>query len=199
MVYLRLSRRKMYKYGEEISYEYDLLRVEDCESLQPFTCGNKQLDNHIHNDVIVDNEIVDEDGLYFVFKDKETKQIIAVAALATSGITYQIDSYMHVFPAIKIDVLAVDVKYQKLHYDAESEKAENKNEHYYFSDDILGTLIAHCRQISEEKALVKYIILYADKKAYRYYERNHFSDFKEFMVKEHNMEINENIPMYMQL
>lgn len=81
----------------------------------------------------------------------------------------------------------------------ESEHAEDANEHYYFSDDIMGTIIAHCRKIAEEKALADFIVLYADQKAYRYYERNGFKNYSEFMTKERNQEINKNIPMYMQL
>ena len=60
-------------------------------------------------------------------------------------------------------------------------------------------VISHCRDISEKYALVDYIVLYADKKAYRYYERNNFSDYTEFMVSENNQEIVENIPMYLKL
>ena len=48
----------MYKYGEEISFSFNLLKVEDYEDLQPFTCGNQKLDNHIHNDIIWNNEII---------------------------------------------------------------------------------------------------------------------------------------------
>lgn len=189
----------MYRYGEEISYDFKLLKVEDYEDLQPFTCSNKKLDAHIHRDVIKNNEIVDEDGLYFVFKDTDENKIIAVTSLATSGIIFKVGNYTHVLPAIKIDVLAVDTHYQKMHYDRFSEEAESPDDHYYFSDDIMGTILEHCRKISEEKALAAYIVLYADKKAYRYYERNGFKDFSEFMIQENNQEIVENIPMYMQL
>lgn len=186
----------MYKYGEEISYDFDLLRVEDYDDLQPFTCGNKQLDNHIHNGIIKKNTIVDEDGLYFVMREKNKNTIVAVVSLAASGIICSMTNYTHVLPAIKIDVLAVDCKYQKMHYDIESERNFNPDEHYYFSDDIMGTIIKHCRCIAEEKAYVQYIVLYADKNAYRYYIRNGFHDFSEYMEQEHNQEINKNIPMY---
>ena len=60
-------------------------------------------------------------------------------------------------------------------------------------------IISHCREMSEKYALVDYIVLYADKNAYRYYERNGFSDYTEFMVKENNQEIHKNIPMYLKL
>lgn len=106
---------------------------------------------------------------------------------------------MHVLPAIKIDVLAVDINYQKMHYDKSSEDDPNPDNHYYFSDEIMGEIIHHCREFAETKALANFIVLYADIKAYRYYERNGFSDFETFMVKENNQEINENIPMYMKL
>ena len=57
------------KYGEEITVEFKLLEVEDFEDLQPFTCGNQKLDNHIHG-LIQNNQICDDDGLYL------NKQII---------------------------------------------------------------------------------------------------------------------------
>lgn len=189
----------MHKYGEEISYKFDLLKVEDYDKLQPFTCGNDKLDSHIHNDVIKDGEIVDEDGLYFVFRDLSKEKIIAVVSLATSGIMFEVTDYTHTLPAIKIDVLAVDKEYQKVHYDIMSEASVNVEEHYYFSDDILGAIVRHCRDISENMALADYILLYADEKAYRYYERNGFLGYSEFMIRENNQEINSNIPMYMQL
>lgn len=42
----------MYKYGEEISYNFELLKADDFESLQLFQCGNEPLDNHIRSGVI---------------------------------------------------------------------------------------------------------------------------------------------------
>ena len=41
--------------------------------------------------------------------------------------------------------------------------------------------------------------MFADKVARRFYERNMFSDFVEFMEKENNNEIAKNDPMYMEL
>ncbi len=189
----------MYKYGEEISYDFELLRAEDYHNLQSFECGNKKLDSHIRNDIIKENKIIDKDGLYFKFTDTKINKIIGIVSLASSGIICKVSNYTHVLPAIKIDVLAVDKQYQKLHYDFASENDPIPDNHYYFSDDVIGTVINHCRDISEKWALADYIVLYADKKAYRFYERNGFGDYSEFMVKENNQEINENIPMYLKL
>lgn len=63
----------------------------------------------------------------------------------------------------------------------------------------MGTVLSHSRKIAEEKALAQYVVLYADKNAYRFYIRNGFSDYSEFMIKEKNQEISENCPMYIQL
>ena len=83
--------------------------------------------------------------------------------------------------------------------DKESYCEKNPDEHRYLSDSIMCDVICRCEQISQEYATVQYIILYADKKAIRFYERNLFNPFSEFMKKENNMEIAKNDPMYMQL
>ena len=186
----------MYNYGEEISYSFDLLKADDYDDLQLFECGNEQLDKHIRSSVIKNGIIVDEDGLYFKFTDENTGKIIAIASIAISGIIHEVGMFVQILPAIKIDVLAVDKSYQKMHYNAE---LEQEDEHYYFSDEILGHIIYHCKEMIENYALANYIVVYADKAAYRYYERNGFCDFSKYMKEERNMEISKNIPMYLDL
>lgn len=188
-----------YKYGEEISYDYSLIKPGDYCALQAFSCGNERLDNFIHNELIINGEVNTEESLPFKVEDVNTREILAVVALAASGIVFQVEKHMQVLPSIKIDVFAVDIKYQKVHYDYCSETSEEPDDHYYFSDDIMGTFINHCRKIAEENALARYIVLYADTKAKRFYDRNSFNDFSKFMVQEKNMEIEANIPMYMQI
>ena len=70
----------------------------------------------------------------------------------------QIFNFLHV--AIKVDVLAVDEKYQKMHFDKFSEETENPDDHYFFSDDIMGTIIRHCRNVSEKDVLAGYTVLF---------------------------------------
>lgn len=123
-----------YKYGEEVSYNYDLIKPEDYTALQAFSCGNEQLDNFIHKELISDGEVCTDDGLPFKVVDLSTNRIIGIVSLAASGIIYKVDNYIHVLPAIKIDVFAIDVKYQKMHYDYVSEQSENPDDHFYFSD-----------------------------------------------------------------
>ena len=185
--------------GENINYKIELLKAEDHTALQHFKCNNEVLDNHIRNHVIENGSIVDEDGLYFKIQDTFNNKIVAVVSLATSGILLQISNYSHMLPAVKIDIFAVDNTYQKLHYDSDSENAESPDDHYYLSDDILCKIISKINEISEKHALVDYVVVFADRSALRYYFRNKFLQFEDFMCAEHNMEINENIPLYLPL
>lgn len=188
-----------YLYGKDIKYKYDLIKPEDFEKLQAFSCGNQKIDDFIHKNLIENGIVNTDDGLPFKIWNLTTNEIFAVVSLAASGIIFKVDNFTQVLPAIKIDILAVDVKYQKLHMDEESEKSEIPDEHRYFSDAVMIQVILHCRKIAEEMAMAKYIVLYADRKARRFYERNLFSDFSKFMEKENNTEINKNVPMYMPL
>ena len=188
----------MSTYGEKIQYECDLVKPEDYDKLQAFSCGNEKLDNFIHNELITEKDIND-DGLPFKYTDKANGDICAIVSLAASGITFKVGPHTQVLPAVKIDVFAVDKNYQKLHMDEISEKAEDKDEHIYFADEIMANVLKHCRNMSEKMLMIKYVILYADKNALRFYERNLFEHFLKFMEKENNMEINKNYPMYMKL
>lgn len=75
-----------------------------------------------------------EDGLAYKVYDIKDGSILAVFSLDASGIVARMNTYMHVFPAIKIDILAVDIQYQKFHIDRMYESSDDPDEHYYFSD-----------------------------------------------------------------
>lgn len=185
-------------YGEEIRYKLELIKPEDYEKLQAFSCGNEPLDKFIHNELIVNNKIND-DALPYKYIDIGNEKICAVVSLAASGISYKIDNYISVKPAVKIDIFAVDKEYQKMHMDKESKEALNRDDHVYFADDIMADVLKRCRDMSEKMLMIKYVILYADVKALRFYERNFFMNFSKYMEKENNMEINKNYPMYLEL
>mgnify|MGYP000325302261 CR=1 FL=1 len=189
----------IYSFGNKISYNYTLLRPEDYDKLQVFSCGNTKLDSYFHNELITNNTVNTDDGLTYKVYNSDTGDIIGIVSLAASGIIHHQDNYIRLLPGVKIDVFAIDLHYQKIHYDEESKNSTNPDDHYYFSDDIMGTFINLIRNISDSQLLVSFILLYADINAYRFYERNGFLNFESFMEKEQNMEINKNIPMYMQL
>lgn len=188
-----------YKYGEEVEYKFNLLEASDKKKLKSFSCGNIKLDNFIQGDIIPESSVINDDGLTFKVEDVKNNKIIAIISLATSGIIFKQTNYLKLLPAIKIDIFAVDKDYQKMHYNKESEQDPNPSNHFYLSDCIMSEVIEHCNTISEKYALVNFILLYSDKKAYRFYQRNSFLNFESFMEKENNMKINDNIPMYIKL
>ena len=163
-------------YGEDIAYECDLLKPEDANALRVFSCGNKNLDYFFHNEILNNNSVYVEDGLPYKFYNKETGEIYAIASLAASCIIIHMDGYVKILPAIKIDVFAVDVKYQKLHLNEESRASDEPSEHFYFADKIMCDVVLKCRSINDNEITARYILLYADKKALRFYQRNSFGD-----------------------
>lgn len=114
-----------YKYGEEVEYEFVLLKDCDGHKLKKFDCGNVKLNSFIQNDIIQENAVVNEDGLMFKAEDKKTSDIIAIVSLVASGVIFNQTNYLKLLPAIKIDVFAVDVKYQKMHYMAGMQSIED--------------------------------------------------------------------------
>lgn len=63
----------------------------------------------------------------------------------------------------------------------------------------MAKVIRHCVEISEKSILVNFILLYANREKIRFYERNGFLEFEEYMEKENKAETNANLPMYMKL
>ncbi len=181
------------QYGEQIDYAIDLLTYEDKDKIINFECGKAPLDKYITQDIFSDGVLHCEDGLHYKVFDKDSGEIIGFVSLAASGLFYEVDNYSHMLPAVKIDVFAIDKKYQKLHIDEESEKSDD---HFYFSDAIMNDFIGKIIRLSEEQLLVQFIILYADVDAHRFYIRNGYNDFNKFMRPEKNMEIEKNIPMF---
>ena len=51
-------RGNVYKYGEAVSYRFELLRADDYDDLQLFQCGNEKLNNHIKSGVIQNDMII---------------------------------------------------------------------------------------------------------------------------------------------
>ena len=177
-----------YIYGEEVRYKHDLVRPEDFDKLQAFSCGNSRMDDYIRHGLIC-NQVVDvSDALPYKVYDEKDGEIIAIYSLASSGIIVKLDNYTKVLPSIKIDIFAVDVKYQKMFMEKASEMSSDPDNHFYLSDCVLCDVIRKCRSISESTIAANYIVLYADKDARRFYERNLFEDFSAYMEKELNME-----------
>ena len=65
-----------YKYGEEIDYSISLLNVTDSIKLKEFDCDNFKLNYYIHNEIIVNGQVKNEDGLIFKFVDDKKDKII---------------------------------------------------------------------------------------------------------------------------
>ncbi len=184
-------------YGKDVKFKIGLLKFEDKETIQSFSCDNDVLDRYIKNEIFDEASLNTSDGLHFKVYINDTKEIIGFFSLASSGITVQQENYSRTLSAVRIDVFAIDTKYQRLHWDEDSKNSVNPDEHLYFSDMIMAEVLKHCRDVDSSKMLIDYVILYAAKSKLRFYERNLFKSFNDFMIPDKNMEVNNSIPMYM--
>ena len=91
-----------YKYGEEIDYSISLLNVTDSIKLKEFDCDNFKLNYYIHNEIIVNGQVKNEDGLIFKFVDDKKDKIIAVVSLAASAIIHTETNYMELLLSIRV-------------------------------------------------------------------------------------------------
>lgn len=62
-----------YRYGEEIEYSISLLDFKDSSKLKEFDCCNWKLNNYIHNEIIENGQVKNEDGLIFKFVDNKKR------------------------------------------------------------------------------------------------------------------------------
>lgn len=186
-------------YGEEIDFSIKLLKFKDKKLIQKFDCGNDSLNSYIKLEIFDEDSLNTDDGLHFKVVNNTTKDIIGFFSLAASGVYEKCDNYIKVHPAIKIDVFAIDKRFQKLHFDKNSEQSTLDTDKFYFSDLILTEVVKKIRYINENHASVDFIILYSAKNKVHFYKRNLFLEFTEYMKNEFNTEISNNIPMYMEL
>ncbi len=175
------------KFGHDINFKMRVLSPNDKELLGDFDCGNEVI-----NDFAINKLAQQSDYVTYVFEDTDINQVIAFASLACSSIKYECQNIVQSLPAIEIKYFAIKKQLQKFKYDED-------DDHFYFSDMILSKIILKCREISEQIVGANYIILYSVPNAVKFYTRNFFEDYSEYMLKDNISFLDGCKPMYMPL
>ncbi len=175
------------KFGYDINFEMRVLSPNDKELLGDFDCGNEVI-----NDFAINKINQQSDYVTYVFEDTDVNKIIAFASLACSSIKYECQNVVQSLPAIEIKYFAIKKQLQKFKYGED-------DDHFYFSDMILSKIILKCREISEKIVGANYIILYSVPDAVKFYTRNFFKDYSEYMLKDNISFLDGCKPMYMPL
>lgn len=162
----------MPNYGDEINYTVAVMSPDDDELLGDFDCGNE-----IMNDYFNSKCKNDTDCVTYIFKQDDTNKIIGFASLCCSSIKYEYQKVSQSLPSIEIKYFAILAELQKLVYDT-------KDKHFYFSDMMLVEVIKICRNISDNIIGAQYILLYSVPNALKFYKRNGFENYSEYMIKD---------------
>lgn len=173
--------------GNNISFNIVLYTDEYKDVVSDFDCGNEVINDYLKNSALSDS-----DNVTYLFVDI-SNNIIGFSTLCCSGIRYTVGKgYQSTLPAIEIKYFAILSDLHKLIYD-------ETDEHFYFSDKVFCELLKICRDISQDVIGARYIVLYSVPDAVRFYKRNMFEIYTEYMSKDKTTFLNDCVPMFMEL
>lgn len=177
------------EYGDEVQYEMKKLSPDDEESLGDFNCGNNEIDDYLKNRRKREEAF---GAVTYIYKERRTEKVIAFASISCSGIRYEYQNVIQTIPAIEVRYFAVLNELHKMVFD-------KTDKHFYLSDKLFCDLIGKCREISVNHIGADYMILYAVPDAVRFYKRNAFKDYIEYMASDKNRYLEGCTPMYADL
>ena len=165
----------------------EVIKEDQLFELENFRCGNIYIDKYFHSKVRCD------DSVCYVYRNVATHEIVGAATICCSGINIGSERLVMLKPAVKIEYLAMDVKFQDIVCSiVDCDK-------FYISDLFLSELVKNIRYIADNFIGAGFIILYSVPDAVHFYSRNLFAKFDEFMKAESTYELDGCVPMYMQL
>ena len=174
--------------GEDIPFEIVLFTSKYKNAVKDFDCGNEVI-----NQYLTEQAYDDINAVTYLVINSDNKEVIGFISLCCSGIRYTTDESFHVtLPAVEIKYFAIINSLHKLVFD-------DTDDHFYFSDKVLCEVLRMCRDISERIIGARYILLYAVDSAVRFYERNLFTPYTEFMSKDKIRFLDGCTPMFMEL
>ena len=163
---------------------------EDTASIfSGFVCGNEEIDQYFREQAQKDVQ-----NVIYLYRNKINGDVIGAAAICCSGINVGGKALMQLIPAIKIDYFAIMESYHGLRFPGTEEE-----ERFHYSDAFLCELVHEIHKIAERFVGARFIVLYSVPEAVRFYKRNLFSEFMDYMGAEQHGYIEGCEPMYMAL
>lgn len=179
-------------YGEELHYRRKLLNKGNSFLLSDFDCGNDEINDFLKNKALYDSS----KQTYLYISDNK---LLGFVSLACSGIKHSYEKTSYMLSAIEIKYFAIDIKYHAMLFDENSEESNPESKNYTLSDHIFANILEYCSKIANKVIGAKYIILYSVPQALHFYILNGFSQFDEYMKKNHIKYLDGCIPMYMEI
>lgn len=176
-----------YAFGKDIPFKVVLLTEDTYHFVRGFKCGNTSI-----NDYLQTKALFDDLGTTYLVIDTKDSVAIGYCTMCCSGITFRYQNNVRTLPSIEIRYFAITNRLHKLLFD-------DIEEHYYFSDYILGYFMNKCSEISEEHLAARYILLYSVKDAVNFYKRIGFTEFTDFFEPDQYRYIDGCKPMYIEI
>lgn len=187
-------------YGSEIKFKIKLLTESTKLLINNFDCGNPYINDYLKSKALTS----DDTKTYLIInktkrnRDNDYKKLLGFFSLTCSAIKYSPNEGKTInnFPAIELKYFALDMEFQGLQYDFDSNDPDDP---FNFSDVIFGEILKKCRYIKNNILGAKYLTLYSVPKSVSFYKRQFMEDFNQYMEPNSNKEIIDCIPMFMSL
>ena len=180
-----MSIRETTPSGNQFGYRFCTKEKTTTQQLQKFHCGNEYIDSYLKGEVKPDRTTTT-----YYWLDVGKNAIMAIAAIACSGIIINTGGCYNVLPAIEIKFFAVDREYQDLQW---GEKIDDG----VLSDYILCSLEYEIiSDIAENVCGADYILLYSVPESLSFYKRNNYNEFLDCFLKSTDITTQNCIPLF---
>ena len=193
-----------FMYGQEIEYKLVKLdRVTDVNRLiARFDCDNLMLNYYLGTQALHDTEHTTY--LFVSPDDSEMYGYVSFQCSGLSTLTQDEHKWRITSPAIQISYFALETVYQHLLYRPDVA-------HLYLSDMMIQDVISLLANIATQTVAAKYLIAYSLPTAEKFYRRNGFKAFSEYIstipstdkvkkaVADESQFIQECVPMFLEI
>lgn len=185
------NKVQLYTYGEEVEIDFiDNITRDNKPLMKKFKSENKHIENFIRS-----ISYKDYNSVSYISYDKKLNNPISILTISCSGI--YIDKKRKF--ANKIDVIsAIEIKYFAVN-ECYRHLPMQTIEGTTLSNLLFAKHLKNVYKIAKNICGARKIILYAVPKAYNFYTRFGFSDFKDYMIPNKNTIVKDCLPMFLSL
>lgn len=181
------EKNKTKIYGENVKLSTGKrLSENDIEFVQSFDCGNEIINNYLKEHAYNDSKSTTS-----LIYDLSNNHVVSYYSLNCSGFVINSNSHIIIYPAVEIKMFAVDENYKHILFSSE--------DNFTLSDYIFSNVISKIYDFTEEYCGADKVILYSVPRAEKFYRKNGFKRFQDFMLQSESKFIDGCIPMYMNL
>ncbi len=172
---------------------YKIVTLEEAhrDCINNYCCNQDELNKYLKENAIKESELgigITKIGI------SDEGEILFYYTLCCSSIVESSSGIRIIYrPAVEIKFFSVNKRYHKIVYDQDEEGT------MYYSDLFLADVINDINTFTSNTCAAEFVVLYSVPEAVKFFSRNLFDAFEEFMEKSDNTYLMGCTPMFMTL